>query len=134
MNEPFYASIKLTTGEELTSEVHVTEENGEEVILLSNPIVVDERSYFDDVKGAYITKYIPRKWLITSNDDLIILKKEHIITITEIDKFGKQFYHKALLAARVSSPIKREMSSYDHSGFLGDIEEQRTYLEDLFNL
>lgn len=133
MNEPFYASIKLTTGEEILTEVYLTEEKGEEVVLLSEPVVVDERSYFNDVKNAYITQYVPRKWLVTSNEDLIILKKEHIITMTEVDKFGKQFYLKSLLAAKVSSPIKRELNTEEHTGFLGSIEKQREYLESLFN-
>ena len=105
-----------------STEVHVTEENGEEIILLSNPIVVDEKSYFDDLKGAYITKFIPRKWLITSNDDLIILKRNTLLLSlkstnlvnSSISKFPLQEYH----------PQSKGNESYDHSGFLGDIEEQ----------
>ena len=129
MNESFYASLKLVTSEELLSEVMPSEENGTEFFLLSNPIIVTENQHVDVEKGVVLSGMIPRKWMLYSNQDLIILYKQHVVSISELDKFGADFYQKALIAAKCSSPIKRKIETKNHSGFLGKIEQLRKKLQ-----
>ena len=52
MNEPFFATIKMTTGEEVLSEVMVTEENEVTFYVLRNPIIVTENTTIDPMKGC----------------------------------------------------------------------------------
>ena len=129
MNESFYASLKLVTSEELLSEVMPSEENGTEFFLLSNPIIVTENQHVDVEKGVVLSGMIPRKWMLYSNQDLIILYKQHVVSISELDKFGADFYQKALIAAKCSSPIKRKIETKNHSGFLGKIDQLRKKLQ-----
>ena len=42
MEEEFYASIKIVTGEEVFAKVCVCEEEGRTLLLLSNPVILDE--------------------------------------------------------------------------------------------
>jgi len=134
MNETFYANLKLITGEELLSEVMMDEESGEQMMVLSNPIVINESTQVvDHKKGVAMSGLIPKKWLSYANDDMVLVSKNHIITMSELDKFGVQFYKKALIAARLSNPVKRKISSIDNSGYVGDVDDTRRKLEDLFD-
>ena len=134
MNESFPATMKLVTGEEVLCEISPTEENGQEFFLVSNPIVVNEQMNLDHQKGVAVSGLIPKKWMMYSGDDLTIVYKQHVISISEMDKFGADFYKKALIAAKVSSPIKRRVSSEENVGFVGKVEQSREALEKLYDM
>ena len=134
MNESFPATMKLVTGEEVLCEISPTEENGQEFFLVSNPIVVTEQLNLDHQKGVAVSGLIPKKWMMYSGDDLTIVYKQHVISISEMDKFGADFYKKALIAAKVSSPIKRRVSSEENVGFVGKVEQSREALEKLYDM
>ena len=125
--------MKLVTGEEVLCEISPTEENGQEFFLVSNPIVVTEQLNLDHQKGVAVSGLIPKKWMMYSGDDLTIVYKQHVISISEMDKFGADFYKKALIAAKVSSPIKRRVSSEENVGFVGKIEQSREALEKMYD-
>jgi hypothetical protein len=132
MLEPFHATIKMITGEEVLAEVYPTEENGVDFFLLSNPIIVQENTQIDTEKGVAISGLIPKRWLLFSNDDMTLVNRTHVVSMSELDGFGVEFYEKALLAAKVTSPIKKKVESKNNSGFIDKIEPFRTKLEDLY--
>ena len=68
-----------------------------------------------------------------ANDDMTIIYKQHVISISELDKFGAEFYNKALIAAKISSPIKRKVETKDNIGFIGKVNDSRTLLENIFD-
>ena len=133
MPDSFYATIKITTGEELLSEIMPTEENGEKFFVLHNPIVIHESTQVDSEKGVVMSGLIPKKWMLFQNEDMSILYPTHVISMSELDKFGVEFYKKALVAAKMASPIKRKVESYKNTGFIGKIDKLRTQLEDMFD-
>jgi len=133
MNETFYATLKLITSEEILSEVLPQEEDGTEFFVLSNPILVTENQHVDMEKGVVMSGMVPRKWMLFSNEDLTILYKQHVVSISELDKFGADFYRKALIAAKCSSPIKRKVDSKKNSGYIGKIEQFRKKLRKTFD-
>ena len=134
MNDPFFATIKMITGEEVLSEVVVTEEHGVEFYVFKDPIVIQENTTVDTSKGMAFSGLIPKKWMMYCNDDMTIVHKQHVISMSEMDKFGVDFYRKALIAARISNPIKRKIESTDHSGYLGKIEEQRNKIKKMYDI
>jgi hypothetical protein len=134
MDNPFPATLKITTGEEILAEVIPSSENGTDFFLVSNPIVIAETMSIDQQKGVAVSGLVPKKWMMYSNDDMTIIYKQHVISISELDKFGAEFYNKALIAARLSSPIKRKVESKDNIGFVGKVDDSRHLLEKLFNL
>ncbi len=129
MLETFHATIKLITGEEVLAEVMPTNEHGMEFFVLSNPITIAENIQIDQEKGVAISGMIPKKWMNFANDDLTILNRQHVISMSEMDKFGVDFYNKALIAAKATSPIKKKVETKDNSGFIGMIESFRKKLE-----
>ena len=129
----FFATVKITTGEEVLSEVLPQTENGTDFFVLSNPIVIAENHQIDAEKGVIMSGLVPRKWMLYANEELTIVYKQHVVSISEMDKFGTEFYKKALLAAKVSSPVKKKVESEKNTGFIGKIEQMRKDLEDKYN-
>ena len=132
-NDTFFATMKLVTGEEVISEVMATDEHGEEFFVLGNPIVIWENQHVDTDKGVVISGLVPKKWMLYSNGDLTILYKQHVVSMSELDKFGTDFYKRALIAAKVSSPIKRKVDTDKHTGYVGKIEALRKGLQNMYD-
>ena len=130
---PFFATLKLITCEEILSEVMPQEENDTEFFVLSDPIVITETPQLDAEKGVVTSVLAPRKWLMYSNEDLVIVYKNHVVSISEMDKFGIEFYKKALIAAKCSSPIKRKVETKNSTGYVGKIEALRKKLDKDYN-
>ena len=132
MLENFHATIKMITGEEVLAQVMPAEEHDKSFFILSNPIVVNENLTIDQEKGVAVSGLIPKKWMTFASDDMTIVYRSHVVSISELDEFGVDFYNKALVAARVSSPVKKKVESKDNSGFIGKIQAFREKLEGTF--
>ena len=131
--QPFFATLKLTTSEEVLSEVMPANEANTDFFILSNPIVIAENNQIDTEKGIVMSGLVPRKWMLYANEDLAIVYKQHVVSISEMDKFGTDFYKKALIAAKCSSPIKRKVESKKNTGYLGKIKQLRDKLESIYD-
>lgn len=129
----FHATIKMITGEEVLAQVMPGDNEDEKFFVLSNPIVVQENMTIDQEKGVAVSGLIPKKWMVFAQDDMTIVNKDHVVSMSELDKFGIQFYEKALIAAKVMSPIKRSVKTTDNSGFLGKTDNFREKLEGTFD-
>ena len=131
-DESFHATVKLVTGEEILTEIVECEENGQDFFLFHNPIIITENNHVDMQKGIVVSGLVPKKWMMYSSDDMQVVYKQHIISVSELDKFGVEFYRKALIAAMASTPIKKKVNTERHSGYVGKIEAFRSKLEDMF--
>ena len=132
MQDAFNATMKLITGEEVLAQVCPTKENGNDFFVVTNPIVITEQMQLNHEKGIAMSGLVPKKWMMYSNDDMTIIYKQHVISISEMDKFGTDFYKKALIAAKCSSPIKRKVDSKKNTGYIGKLESFRKSLQDIF--
>ena len=133
MNDPFYATLKLVTGEEVLAEAIPCNENGVDFYILNGAIVVEENVTVDNDRGVAKTGLTPKKWPLFGPDDLTIVYKDKVVTITELDEYAQKFYEKALLTAKASNPVERKMDTKKHPGYLGSTQDIRKYLDRLFN-
>ena len=131
--DSFHATMKLVTGEEVLAEITPSEENGTEFFVALNPIVVNEQVQLDHKKGIAMAGLVPKKWMMYASDDMSIIYKNHVVSISEMDKFGVEFYNKALIAAKCSSPIKKKVDSSENVGYVGKIESSREQLEQIYD-
>jgi len=131
--ETFHATIKMITGEEVLAQVMPNDSEAGMFFVLQNPIVIDEKTTIDPEKKMAVSGLIPKKWMNFATDDMTVINMNHVVSISELDKFGIEFYNTALLAARLTSPIKRQIKTKDNIGYLGTIEEFRKGLLDTYN-
>ena len=130
----FHATLKLITGEEVLAEVCLSEEGDQEFFLINDAIVINETMQVDQQKGVAMAGLVPKKWMNYSSDSMTIIYKQHVISVSELDRFGIEFYKKALMSARMSSPIKKKVSSEENVGYVGSIDESRDFLEAMYDL
>ena len=130
----FHATLKLITGEEVLAEVCLSKEGDQDFFLINDAIVINETMQVDQQKGIAIAGLVPKKWMNYSSDSMTIIYKQNVISVSELDRFGVEFYKKALVSARMSSPIKKKVSSEENVGYVGSIDESREYLEAMYDM
>ena len=130
MEEEFYATIKLVSGEELVSKVcYLTEEDR---VMLERPLMVENAK---QRKGQLeVTGFALKEWISATFDNMFIIKRDHIITITQIEGEIVDFYEKTLLRMETGKSLAGRGNKIPRgSGYLGSVKEMKKSLEDLFN-
>ena len=78
--DEFYASLKLTSGEEILALVMVDNSGVPEDIVVSNPVVCEEiRSSGTNIPMGY--KFEP--WMKLTDDDTFVISLKKVITISQ---------------------------------------------------
>ena len=127
MEEEFYSTIKLSSGEEIIAKVCYLPD--EDSLLIENPLLVE--TYNNKNKNSS-EGFILKEWIRSSYDSMFIIKMDQVITMTELDKRIKVFYLKNLSQEESSIDIKPNQFS-NKMGYLGSVKKTKEYLEDIFN-
>ncbi len=129
MGDEFYTVIKLITGEEIFALVSVDENDGDPIILMQNPVIMQ-------IKTNHIGQYVKiRPWLMIPTDDFYAIRQDKIVTMTEIkDPQMIEFYDRYLNDKDVDIEIDGKVKVTDKMGFLTTVDDARKYLEGLYNL
>ena len=123
MEEEFYATIKLSSNEELLAKVcYLTEED---CLLVENPLLVTRAT--QKKSGRLVEGFSLSDWVVSTYEELFIIKMEQVVTITEMDNKIKGYYTKHLSREESDVSMTKEM------GYLGSVSDQKKKLEDLFN-
>lgn len=126
IEEDFYATIKLKTGEEIFAKVAATEEEDRTLLLVSNPIIVSE------IKGRMgIMGYKIEPWLKTTTEDMFILNMDDILTMTESSDIEMISYHQSYI--RQTEKLKTKQTKLNREmGYISSIDDAKEILEKLF--
>ena len=127
MEEEFYSTIKLTSGEEIIAKVCYLPE--EDSLLLENPLLVET---INPKSKNSNTGFILKEWIKSSYDSMYIIKMNQVITMSELDKRVQTFYLKNLSDEEISIDIKPNQFS-NRMGYLGSVKKTKEYLENIFN-
>jgi hypothetical protein len=123
MEQEFYASIKLVSGEEIFSIVSPTEEEDRTLLLLENPVIIEPMVS----KKQGIVGYKVKSWMTIPDDDIYIIDMNKVITMTEVnDEQIIRVYHKFI---KNSSQVTLEKDM----GFISKVEDARKTLEKIYN-
>ena len=128
-DQEFLATLKLVSGEEVISMVLYLED--EDKVLLSNPFSVEQSR---QKQGQLeITGFSFKEWVMASFDDMYIIGRDHIITITEVEGPIKEFYEKNLEKIQSSKQLLHKPNKLPRkSGYLGSINDTKNTLENIY--
>ena len=127
MGDEFHAVLKLVTGEEIFALVSVDENDGDPIIMLSNPVIM---KMLYSPAGQYVKV---RPWLELPTEDLFLLKYDKIITMSEVtDEQMIKFYTRYLNEDDVDIEIDGKVSLTDKMGFITTVDDARLKLEEIF--
>ena len=130
MEEEFYATIKLVSGEELVSKVcYLTEEDR---VMLERPLMVENAK---QRKGQLeVTGFALKEWISATFDNMFVIKRDHVLTMVEIEGEIVDFYEKTLNRLETGKSLAGRGNKIPRgSGYLGSVKEMKKSLEDLFN-
>ena len=130
MEEDFYATIKLLSGEELVAKVCYLPD--EDRIMLERPLMVENTK---QRKGQLeVSGFALKEWISATFDNMFIINKDHVITMIEIEGEIVDFYEKTLLRMETGKSLAGRGNKIPRgSGYLGSVKEMKKTLEDLFN-
>ena len=125
IEDDFYATIKFKNGEEIFTKVAASEEDGRTLLILSNPITVEEIKVRGKL-GGY--KFEP--WLKTTTEDMFIINIEDVLTMSESSDIEmilnyQDFIRK--LNKKNNSKLSREM------GYISTVSDAKEALEKIYN-
>lgn len=125
IEEDFYATVKLKTGEEIFCKVAASEEEDRTMLIVSNPIIVSE---IKGRTGAIGYKIEP--WLKTTTEDMFVININDILTMSESSDVEMimmyQNYVRQSSKSGNQSKINRKM------GYLANVNDAKEILEKLY--
>ena len=128
IEDDFYGTIKLKSGEEIFAKVAASEEDNRTLLLITHPIIVNE------IKGrSGIVGYKVEPWLKTTTEDMFIINMNDILTLSESKDVEMIMMHQDFINSNhkqgsSKSQINRRM------GYLGSVDDTKKTLEKIFKL
>jgi hypothetical protein len=126
IEEDFYATLKLKSGEEIFAKVAASEEEDRTLLIITNPIIVNEIKSRIGVVG-----YKLEPWLKTTKDDMFILDLSDVLTMSESSDIEMIEMYQSFV--RQSSRDKRNEPKLSRKmGYISTVNDAKEILEKLF--
>jgi len=127
IEDDFYATVKLKSGEELFAKVAASEEEDRTMLIISSPVTIEEIKLKSSVVGYKI-----EPWLKTTTEDMFIINFEDVLTMSESSDIEmillyQDYLRKSLKTDNNETKINRRM------GYLANVNEAKEILEKIFN-
>lgn len=126
IEDDFYATIKLKSGEEIFAKVAPSEEEDRTLLLVSNPITLT------DIKTRMgIIGYMVEPWLKTTTEDLFILNLDDVLTMSESNDIDIISTYQSYVRHQENTngnhhKINRQM------GYISNVNDAKEILEKIF--
>ena len=126
IEEDFYCTLKLKTGEEIFAKVAASEEEDKTFLIVSNPVIVSEIKSRTGVVG-----YKVEPWLKTTTEDMFLINLEDILTLSESSDIDmimvyQNYIRQSKKENNNQSKINRRM------GYLSNVNDAKEILEKIF--
>ena len=127
MEDDFYASLKLISGEEVFAKVAACDEDNRTLVLLHNPVLVQQIK----LPGANITAgYKVEPWMKTNDEDMFVMDMKNIMTMVECHDIEMISIHQRYVEESsqegTRSRIDRKM------GYISSVSDAKKMLEHLY--
>ena len=127
IEDDFYATIKLKSGEEIFSKVAASEEVDKTLLIVSNPVIVKEiRGKLNNVVG-----YKVEPWLKTTKDDMFILNLDNVLTMSESTDIEMIMMYQEYIRTNDSSDVPYSKLSRE-MGYISTVDDAKEILEKLY--
>ena len=129
MEEDFYASIKLVSGEEIFGEVMPSDENGRTVLIISDPVEIETVSMNGSHEGL---RMMP--WLRSMpTDNIIIIPMDRVITVVEAREDSEVVkYYQKFIFSNLNRESGEKIKVTKKMGYVISVEKARESLEKLY--
>ena len=128
IEDDFYASIKLKSGEEVFARVAASEEEDRTMLIIHTPVT------FSEIKNkSGLVGYKVEPWLKTTREDMFIVNMDNVITLSESNDMEMIIMYQHFL-----KDAQREMQ-HQHKlnrrmGYISNVKDAKENLEKIFKL
>ena len=132
-DEEFHGICKLVSGEEILAKAVMTEDRGESLIFMSDPVSV--LPITKDVGEQKILRGMGfSKWIPMSDEEFFILREKDIMTMATMSKPVKLMYDAYIIGedAHGKQMKERQVPPSIAEGYLGNTKDIRALLEKLY--
>jgi len=127
IEDDFYATVKLKSGEEIFAKVAASDEDDRTLLLVTNPVVVSEIK----TKTGSPMGYRVEPWLKTTTDDMFILNMNDVLTMSESSDIEMIMMYQDYI--RSSNKESNNQSNISRNmGYLGNVNDTKELLEKIF--
>ena len=137
-DEEFYGIIKLSNGEEILGKSVLTNDQGESLIFVQDPVCIQVVNK-DLGEGKMMRGMGFHKWMQLSDEEFFILREKDIIAVASMNKEVVLMYETFLSQqdpaseeAKAQRHAKRKSDIKNAQGYIGKISEARVILERIF--
>ena len=126
IEDDFYATVKLKSGEEIFAKVAASEEEDRTMLIVFNPIVIQEIKTRIGVVGYKI-----EPWLKTTKDDMFILNMSDVLTMSESSDVEMiQMYQSFVRDSNADKTGQPKLSR--KMGFISTVNDAKEILEKIY--
>ena len=127
IEDDFYATIKLNSGEEVFAKVAASEEEDRTMLILHTPVTVSEIKNKSGLVG-----YKVEPWLKTTRDDMFIVNMDNVLTLSESSDMEMIMMYQHYL--RDAHRSNKEQKLNRRMGYISNVRDAKENLEKLFKL
>ena len=128
IEEDFYATIKLKTGEEIFAKIAASEEEDRTMLIISSPIVVSEIKNRSRTVG-----YKVEPWLKTTKDDMFIINLSDVLTLSESSDIEMIIIYQSYVRQSIREENNQTRMSR-RMGYVSNVTDAKEILEKIFKL
>ncbi|ADO98971.1 methylamine utilization protein [Prochlorococcus phage P-SSM7] len=131
--EEFYGVFKLVSGEEVLGKAVLTEDSGETLCFVQNPVSTVVINNKDD-SGRNIRGVGFAKWMQFSDEDFYIIREKDVLTVSSMSKEISFMYEAFIQSETKGKPKKDDLqiNPEPNMGYLGKIDKARNLFEKIY--
>ena len=126
IEDDFYATIKLKSGEEIFARVAASEEEDRTMLIVHTPVTVGEIKSKNGLVG-----YKVEPWLKTSREDMFIINLDNVLTLSESEDVEMiTMYQRYLRDSEDDNNSGAKISK--KMGYVANVKDAKIILEKIF--
>ena len=128
IEDDFYATIKLKSGEEVFARVAASEEDDRTMLIIHSPVT------FIEIKNkGGLVGYKVEPWLKTTRDDMFLIDMNNVITLSESSDMEMIVMYQHFLRDS-QREIQHQHKLNRRMGYISNVNDAKENLEKIFRL
>ena len=127
IEDDFYATVKLKSGEEIFAKVAASEEDDRTLLIVSNPIIVNEVKSRTSTVGYKI-----EPWLKTTTDDMFVVNLNDVLTMSESSDIEMIMMYQEYIRSNNKLPNSNQSKTDRKMGRIGNVRDAKEILEKIY--
>ena len=127
IEDDFYATLKLKSGEEIFAKVAASDEGDRTMLIINHPIIVSE------IRGrSGIVGYKVEPWLKTTKEDMFIMNLDNVMTLSESTDMEMICMHQNFIRDSHEDSQDQHTKLNRRMGYIATVNAARAKLEEIY--